>query len=269
MLPPIKVKICDRDSNMNLAQISPIKIKLKEIKNNEVNNPQLHPIKIKICDRDKNMASAYETKKARVREKNGRIVVKDKEDILSTDQILEALSSDYVKPIRIKLSTLDLVYNWLYDLLFKFSFASTIRAGYATVLYYIKFVVKLFLKDFVIDTLVKQFGKFNPILQFKHSIEVALDIFKEEGLLNVLKFQHQLNISIIYSEKNLIPIKLQFALPDIKEVSVVRRVPRTIEELTSGTIEEQFLNDKTIFDILYKWEEVPYDSSQIKSDSKE
>ena len=265
MLPPIKVKICDRDSNMNLHQIHPIKIKLKEIKNNEVNNPQLHPIKIKICDKDKNMMSAYENKKAKVKEKSGRVVIKDEREILTTDEILEVLSSDYVKPIRIKLSTLDLVYNWLYDLLFKFNFASIIVAGYAIVVYYVKFVVKLLFKAFITDTLVKQFGKFNPVLKLRHSIEVALDIFKEEGLFSTLKFQHKLSIFVTYNEKNLSPINMQLIIPDVKEVSVIRRVPRTIEELTSGTIEEQFLDGKTVFDILYKWEEVPYDSSQSKT----
>ena len=112
MLPPIRIKLPDRNQDMSLHHQSPIKIKVKEIKKNAASDYQI-PIKIKICDRDKDMGQAYEKRQARVREKDGKIVIKYKEDILETDETLEYLSNDYIKPIRIKLSTLDLVYTWL------------------------------------------------------------------------------------------------------------------------------------------------------------
>ena len=247
---------------MGLAQISPIKIKLKEVKSNKINNPQLHPIKIKICDRDKNMFNAYETKKVKVIQKDGKILVKNKKEILETDRILEFLSNDYIKPIRIKISTLDMVYNWLYDLLFKFNFLSVIAAGCAIVISYIKFTFKLFHKTSISYAFSKMFGRFNQNLKSKHLIEVALDIFKVEGLFNSIKIKYKLGAFLSYRVE-FSPIKLQFSLPEIKDVMVVKKVPKTIEELTTGTIEDQFLGNKTILDVLYKVEELNPDGTPI------
>ncbi|HAU87876.1 MAG TPA: hypothetical protein DCW90_21040, partial [Lachnospiraceae bacterium] len=281
MLPPIKIKLPDRDKDMNLSHITPIKIRIKEIKNSEINNSYVHPIKIKICDRDKDMSSSYEKRQAKVREQNGNIVVKNKEDILATDQVLEYLSNDYVKPIRIKLSTLDLVYNWLYDLLFRFNFASIIRAGYAIVLMFGKFLSKLIHKASVYIPLTKVFGKPRSYLKLKHSIEVALDIFKVEGLANSIKFKQETKVFSQFTEKSLPPIKLLVKVPEITETIIYTRVPRTIEDMlgiveeptsdklgafilgqsrlatqSGHTIEDEFLNNRTVFDIMYKQVEV-------------
>lgn len=62
MLPPIRIKLPDRNQDMSIHCQSPIKIKVKEIKKNAVSDYQV-PIKIKICDRDKDMGQAYENGK--------------------------------------------------------------------------------------------------------------------------------------------------------------------------------------------------------------
>ena len=46
---------------------------------------------------------------------------------------------------------------------------------------------------------------------------------------------------------------LKFKSPDVTKSAVYRREKRTIGDLATGTIEDQFSNDKTIFDILYKY----------------
>ena len=79
MLPPIKIKLPDRNQDMSLHHQSPIKIKVKEIKKNAASDYQI-PIKIKICDRDKDMRQAYEKRQAKVREKDGKIVVNESVD---------------------------------------------------------------------------------------------------------------------------------------------------------------------------------------------
>ena len=270
MLPPIKIKLLDRDKDMNLSQIKPVKVKIKEIKNSEQNVSFSHPIKIKICDRDKDMASSYEKRQVKVREKDGKVVVKYKTDILPTDQILEFLSNDYVKPIRIKISTLDLVYNWLYDLLFKFNFASTILAGFAIVVQFGRFITKLVFKS-VAYPFEKYFGKPRWVLKFKHSIELALDIFKVEGLIMTLKTKCTMSNLVVLTASSQTP--LIFNTPAISETIIYDIYPKTIEELlgateitddklgefvlgqsrlASGNTIEDIVDGKTISDMMYK-----------------
>lgn len=251
MLPPIKIKLPDRNKDVSLHELTPIKIRVKEIKNNIVSDYQV-PIKIKICDRDKDMGQSYEKRQAKVREKNGRVLVKYKEDILETDEILEYLSNDYVKPIRIKLSTLDLVYTWLYELLFKFNFAAIIEAGMAVVVMHGKFVAKILFSSTIFETLTKQFGKPRFALVFKHIIAEALDIFKVEGLNASFKFKNSISGTTKITEKQLGYGALVFKSTNVSKSAVYIVEKRTIEDLTIGTIGDQFSDDKTIYDILYK-----------------
>lgn len=252
MLPPIKIKLPDRNQDMSLHHQSPIKIKVKEIKKNAASDYQI-PIKIKICDRDKDMGQAYEKRQAKVREKDGKIVIKYKEDILETDEILEYLSNDYIKPIRIKLSTLDLVYTWLYELLFKFNFIARIEAHMAIVIMYCKFVIKLLFFDNIFETLVKNFGEPKFTLIFKHIIAEALDIFKVDGLKILLKFNHKSSGTVKILQKEIDYGNLKFKSPDVTKSAVYIKEKCTIEDLTTGAIEDKFSNNKTIFDVLYKY----------------
>lgn len=269
MLPPIKIKLLDRDKDMNLSQINPVKVKVREIKNNEQNLSFTHPIKVKICDRDKNMGTAYENKKAKVREKDGTVLVKDKRDILETDQILEFLSNDYIKPIRIKISTLDLVYNWLYDLLFKFNFITIIQAGFAIVISFGRFTTKLIFKAVSISTLSLNFGK--PIwkLKFKSSVEKASSVFREEGLFEALKVRHKLSGFTQITEKNIPKVSLLFNTPAITDTIIYDIIPRTIGDLTyvesplgqftlgvsrlgdSNTIGKEIADGRVVSDLFY------------------
>lgn len=252
MLPPIRIKLPDRNQDMSLHHQSPIKIKVKEIKKNATSDYQV-PIKIKICDRDKNMGQTYEKRQAKVREKDGRVIVKYKEDILETDEILEYLSNDYIKPIRIKLSTLDLVYTWLYELIFRFNFIAKIESHMAIVVMYGKFVIKLLFFDNIFEALVKNFGIIKSSFIFKHIIAEALNIFKVDGLKILLKFNHKSSGTVKILQKEIDYGSLKFKSPDVTKSAVYITEKRTIGELTTGTIEDEFSNNKTIFDILYKY----------------
>lgn len=252
MLPPIRIKLPDRNQDMFLHHQSPIKIKVKEIKKNATSDYQI-PIKIKICDRDKNMGQTYEKRQAKVREKDGRVIVKYKEDILETDEILEYLSNDYIKPIRIKLSTLDLVYTWLYELIFRFNFIAKIESHMAIVVMYGKFVIKLLFFDNIFEALVKNFGIIKSSFIFKHIIAEALDIFKVDGLKILLKFNHKSSGTVKILQKEIDYGSLKFKSPDVTKSAVYIIKKRTIGELTTGAIEDEFSNNKTIFDILYKY----------------
>lgn len=252
MLPPIKIRLPDRNQDMSFHEQVPIKIRVKEIKKNTVSDFQV-PIKVKICDRDKDMGQSYEKRQAKVREKDGKIVVKYKEDILATDEILEYLSNDYIKPIRIKLSTLDLVYTWLYELIFKFDFMARIEAGMAIVVMYGKFVAKLLFKFLIPYGLVIYTGKPRFLLKFWSSVEQALDIFKVEGLKILLKFNHKSSGTVRILQKEINYGTLKFKSPDVTKSAVYIKEKRTIEDLTTGTIEDQFSDNKTVFDILYKY----------------
>lgn len=252
MLPPIRIKLPDRNQDMSLHHQSPIKIKVKEIKKNATSDYQV-PIKIKICDRDKNMGQTYEKRQAKVREKDGRVIVKYKEDILETDEILEYLSNDYIKPIRIKLSTLDLVYTWLYELIFRFNFIAKIESHMAIVVMYGKFVIKLLFFDNIFEALVKNFGIIKSSFIFKHIIAEALHIFKVDGLKILLKFNHKSSGTVKILQKEIDYGSLKFKSPDVTKSAVYITEKRTIGELTTGAIEDEFSNNKTIFDILYKY----------------
>lgn len=231
MLPPIKIKILERDKNMSLSSITPIKIRIKEIKESGFYHAESTPIKIKICDRNKNMEQSYENKQAKVREKNGKIVIKNKKDILDTDQILEYLSNDYIKPIRIKISTLNLVYDWLYDLWLKFNFSALIQAEYILVVSYGKFVAKLLSKAAIFQTFSTFWGRPRFTLKLKHTIELALDIFKVEGLHSAIKFKQIVAGFTKITEYNLPPIRVITDVPEITDTIIYDVAPKTIEDM--------------------------------------
>lgn len=239
MLPPIKIKLCDRDKFMGLSKVAPIKIRLEEIQNSKENTKQYHPIKIKLCDRDKFMETSH---------KDNSILG---EMILGFGILGSKSRTSYIKPIIIKLSTLDLVYDWLHDLVFKFNFAVTMTREFVKVISYGKFVTRLIHKTSITDTLAKIFGKLNHSVKFKNVIQTALDIFKVEGLRNSIVFKYSLkgNEKIFVNEDLVSPII--FNVPPITQTIIYDIRSRTIGELTEGTIEDQFLNDRTVHDIIF------------------
>lgn len=142
----------------------------------------LPPIKIKIGDRDKQMRLQYEDQKVRVKQANGKIVIKSKKNISRTDTILEYLSNDYVAPIIIKLFDIDIVYASVMTLKLIFNYISGIKTENTTIIAQMKFRPKLRFIHRIRDTLNTATGQPVWKLKWLGSIVLALDIFKVEGL---------------------------------------------------------------------------------------
>lgn len=270
MLPPIKIKIDDKrfKQKSSYPAFSPIKIK---IDNENFNDIVKNLVKIKIADRDTSMSLSYEKKYARVKDKDGIVKEKLVEDIVRTDEVLEYLSSDYIKPIRIRITDLDVVYAILEELIIKFNFAARIETGYSLVLQFGKFVAKIIHRASSDKYLTKSFGKPRFVLKFKGLVAIALDIFKVEGLKSSLKFKEKL--SGFTSMTGSGEIKTIFHVPAISETIIYDIYPKTIGELlgveevsgdklgefvlgtsrlaTGNTIED-IVTDKSIRDMLYK-----------------
>ena len=69
------------------------------------------PIKIKICERDKNMNLRPKKRQVKVEQIDGTVVIKNEDDVLKTDFILEYLVNDYIQPIKIRLEDFNIVYS--------------------------------------------------------------------------------------------------------------------------------------------------------------
>ena len=69
------------------------------------------PIKIKICERDKNMNLRPKKRQVKVEQIDGTVVIKDENAVLKTDFILEYLVNDYIPPIKIRLEDFNIVYG--------------------------------------------------------------------------------------------------------------------------------------------------------------
>lgn len=265
MLPPIKIKIDDKrfKQDSSYPAFSPIKIK---IDNENFNDIVKNLVKIKIADRDTSMSLSYEKKYARVKDKDGVVKEKLVEDIVRTDEVLEYLSSDYIKPIRIRITDLDVIYAILEELIIKFNFAARIETGYSLVLQFGKLIAKIIHRANSDKYLTKSFGKPRFVLKFKDLVAVTLDIFKVEGLKSSLKFKEKL--SGFTSMTGSGEMKTIFHVPAISETIIYDIYPKTIDDMLSGdklggfilgasrlatgnTIGD-IIADKSISDMLYK-----------------
>ena len=270
MLPPIKIKVDDKrfTQGTNVSSSTPIKVK---IDNEKFYDVVKNLVKVKIADRDTNMSLSYEKKYARVKDKHGIVKEKPVEKILKTDEVLEYLSSDYIKPLRIKIIDLDVVYAVLEDLIIIFDFAAIIKSGYSLVVQYGKFVAKIIQKAISDKYLTKSFGEPRFVLKFEHLIEVALDIFKVEGLKSSIKFKEEAFGFTSPSGES--ETKLIFNVPPISETIIYDIYPKTIGDmlgveedsgdklgefvlgtsnLATGNTIEDVVADKNVHDMLYK-----------------
>ncbi len=229
----------------------------------------LPPIKIKISDRDKYMHRQYEDQKVKVEQKNGAIVIKDKKDVLRTDTILEYLSSDYIKPIKIKLFDIDIVYAMWMKLVLIFNYANNIKEKFTLVYQYGRPEHRLITIGRIYQTLVKNEAEPISSVKFIDKIVLALDIFKVEGLKITIRFKqkvsglqvyyetfrnkllvkHKIGMAIIAYAENIIPLTLRFKqeinrpimryygiLEDIDYARIKDIADKTIGELADKTL---------------------------------
>ena len=285
MLPPIKIKLFDF-KNQEKINLLPIKIKivdkdivsiirpssslgnfiigLSSINNSIVNtyssneiSSDIQPIKIKICDRDKNMSLYSEKKYAKVKESvdSDMTIIKPIDEILLTDKVIEYLPNHYIAPIVIKIPDLDISYAWLRDLWLRFNFSAIIKESFIVIQLVGRFVNRIKFKSNIFDTYMFHWGEPRFTLKFKDVIQTALDIFKVDGLRHSFKFKNDLiGVTLVSSTAT---TKIAFKTPSISETIIYDIYPKTIGDIVGSdseghTIGDEFLDDKTIYDIIYK-----------------
>lgn len=223
----------------------------------------LPPIKIQIAGRDKYMRQQYETQQVKVEKKDGTIAIIDRKDILSTDRVIEYLSNDYIKPLRIKLFDIDIVYAMLMKPTLIFNYANSIREKFAMVYQYGSPRHRLVTIGRMYQTLVENGTKPISSVKFIDRIVLALDIFKVEGLKIAIRFKqrvsglqvyyetfrdkflvkHKIGTAITSYAENIIPLILKFKQeinrPIMQYYGVIRDIDCTrIKDITDKTIGE-------------------------------
>lgn len=223
----------------------------------------LPPIKIQIAGRDKYMRQQYETQQVKVEKKDGTIAIIDRKDILSTDRVIEYLSNDYIKPLRIKLFDIDIVYAMLMKLTLIFNYANSIREKFAMVYQYGSPRHRLVTIGRVYQTLVENGTEPISSVKFIDRIVLALDIFKVEGLKIAIRFKqrvsglqvyyetfrdkllvkHKIGTAITSYAENIIPLILKFKQemnrPIMQYYAIIEDIDYTrIEDISDKTIGE-------------------------------
>lgn len=227
----------------------------------------LPPIKIQIAGRDKYMRQQHETQQVKVEKKDGTIAIIDRKDILSTDRVIEYLSNDYIKPLRIKLFDIDIVYAMLMKLTLIFN---STRGKFAMVYQYGSPRHRLVTIGKVYQTLVENGTKPISSVKFIDRIVLALDIFKVEGLKIAIRFKqrvsglqvyyetfrdkllvkHKIGTAITSYAENIIPLILKFKQetnhPIMQYYGVMRDIGcariKDIADKTIGEIAEETLS---------------------------
>ena len=216
----------------------------------------LPPIKVKICDRNKNMQQSFGDKSAKVETRDGKILIKKSEDILPTDRIITYIPNDYIEPIKIRIIDLNIIFAFLYGELAKLAFFCQINTD---------------------GVLILRFGKFNIKLNFFHKIEKPLSIslgkFYEKILVSAISkratstfwmatkatsymLTQNIKLTTVINEKYVLPQPIKINIPPIVNATVYTLYYKKIGDITTGTLEEQFLNNEmTIGDMFTRKEE--------------
>ena len=209
----------------------------------------LPPIKIKICDRNQNMATAYGEKKARVETKEGQVVIKDEDAILKTDRVISFLPNDFISPIKIKIVDINIMYAFLESELARIAFFAQINYRAHKLLEFCKFRNKFGFRDLINLYVSKTFGKFHEKNTLKGIVQYPLSIFRDTVLPIYFRFEQNVIGTNTINEKELPSQSIRINIPNISETIIYELYYKTIGDITQGAIEEQFLADKTIYNL--------------------
>lgn len=210
----------------------------------------LPPIKVKICDRNKDMLQAYGDKSARVETQDGKIVIKKQEDILPTDRVLTYIPNDYIQPIKVVIIDLDIIFAFLSGELARIAFFCQINTDGVLILRFGKFAFKLNFLHKIEYGLVKAFGKLDEKILFKSTAKNSTSIFWITAKAMSHLFEQDIKATTIINEKYTVPQPIKFNIPQIVNAIVYTLYYKTIGDITQETLEEQFLKtDTTIVDI--------------------
>lgn len=238
----------------------------------------LPPIKIQIAGRDKYMRQQYETQQVKVERKDGTIAIIDKKDILSTDRVIEYLNNDYIKPLKIKLFDIDIVYAILMKLILIFNYANNIKEKFTLVHQYGKPRHRLVTIGRIYQTFSKNWAEPISSVKFIDRIVLALDTFKVEGLKIAIRFNEKVSGLQVYYNTILLglqgkikirdvtlvvygkiieklkirikidkPVMLYYAILAEMDYAKIKDIAdKTIEDISDKTIEELCYNKKVV-----------------------
>lgn len=209
----------------------------------------LPPIKIKICDRNKDMLASFGDKSARVETQTGQVVIKKEKDILKTDRVISFIPNDFISPIKIKIIDLDIVYAFLEGELARIAFFAQINYRAHKLLEFCKFRNKFGFRDLINLYVSKTFGKFHEKNTLKGIVQYPLSIFRDTVLPTYFRFEQNVIGTNTINEKELPFQSIRINIPNISETIIYGLYYKTIGDITQGTIEEQFLADKTIYNL--------------------
>lgn len=226
----------------------------------------LPPIKIHIAGRDKYMRQQYETQQAKVERKDGTIAIIDRKDILPTDKVIEYLSNDYIKPLRIKLFDIDIVYAILMKLVLIFNYANSIKEKFTLVHQYGRPRHRLITIGRIYQTLSKNWTEPISSVKFIDRVVLALDIFKVDGLKIAIRFNEKVYGLQVYYNTILSRLQVKIKIRDvirviygkiIEKLKIQTKIDKPVmlcyailEEM--GYIKIKDIADKTIEDISNK-----------------
>nr|DAE24559.1 MAG TPA: hypothetical protein [Siphoviridae sp. ctyvQ1] len=208
----------------------------------------LPPIKIKICDRDQNMATAYGGKRARVETQEGQIVIKDEDAILKTDRVISFIPNDFISPIKIKIINLNIIYAFLESELARIAFFAQIEYRTHQLLEFCKFKSSVAFHDILKTVLTKTSGKIHEKNTLKGFCR-ALSIFVDSKQTAFFRFEQNVKGIRMLNEKLLPNQSMIMRVVNISETIILSSHYKTIGDITQGTIQEQFLGDNTINNI--------------------
>lgn len=209
----------------------------------------LPPIKIKICDRNKDMLASFGDKSARVETQSGQIVIKKEKDILKTDRVISFIPNDFISPIKIKISDLDIVYAFLESELARLAFFAQINLRAHKLLEFCKFQNKFGFRDILNLSVAKTFAKFHEKNTLRGIVQYPLSVFKDIVLPSSFRFEQNIKGIDTINEKLLPAQSVRINIPNISETIIYGLYYKTIGDITQGTLEDQFLGDKTIYNL--------------------
>ena len=208
----------------------------------------LPPIKIKICDRNQNMATAYGEKKARVETKEGQVVIKDEDAILKTDRVISFLPNDFISPIKIKIVDINIMYAFLESELARIAFFAQLTKGAHKLLEFCKVKSGFGFRGVITRPLTKLTAKIHE----KNTAKLicrATSIFKDSKQTASFRFEQNAKATRSLNEKELPSQSVVMKAANISETIIYGIYYKTIGDITQDTIEEQFLADKTIYNL--------------------
>lgn len=216
----------------------------------------LPPIKVKICDRNKSMQQAFGDKSAKVETQDGKILIKKSEDILPTDRIITYIPNDYIKPIKIRIIDLNIIFAFLYGELAKLAFFCKINIDGALILRFGKFNIKLNFFHEIEKPLSTSFGKFYEKILVSAISEKATSTFWMATKATSYILTQSIKLTTVINEKYVLPQPIKINIPPIVNAIVYTLYYKKIGDITTGTLEEQFLNNEmTIGNIFTRKEE--------------